>query len=358
MLFRKKKRWLTLSGIVGTVLLIVLGYLCYVLFSYSRIEDRQVLEPTQTGQDGALAVGKTYTAVTQNVGFGAYTPEFTFFMDGGTQSWAESEESVLACIRAAAEQVGEADPDFILFQEVDTDSTRSYHIDQQRLLTEWFADYSSVFAVNYHSAFLAYPFTQPHGASNSGLLTLSKQNVTSAVRRSLPISESFSKFLDLDRCYAVSRIPVENGKELVLYNVHSSAYGSSDEIRTAQMSMLLADMQAEAAKGNYTICGGDFNHDFTGDSTQRLNGGEGVDFGWARPFPAELLPDGIRRCTDYQKLTPTCRNCDLPYEEGNFTIIVDGFLVSDNVTAVSVENVSTGFAYSDHNPVVLQFILN
>ena len=54
---------------------------------------------------------------------------------------------------------------------------------------------------------------------------------------------------------------------------------------------------------------------------------------------------------------PTCRNCDIPYKEGNFTIIVDGFLVTDNEESVSVENVKTDFVYSDHNPVVLEFEL-
>ena len=57
------------------------------------------------------------------------------------------------------------------------------------------------------------------------------------------------------------------------------------------------------------------------------------------------------------KINPTCRNCDVPYKEGNFTIIVDGFIVSDNVTVTSLENVVTGFVYSDHNPVVMKFKL-
>ena len=58
-----------------------------------------------------------------------------------------------------------------------------------------------------------------------------------------------------------------------------------------------------------------------------------------------------------ESLIPTCRNCDIPYKEGNFTIIVDGFLVTDNVETMSVENVKTDFAYSDHNPGVLEFKL-
>ncbi|MGN1095534.1 MAG: endonuclease/exonuclease/phosphatase family protein, partial [Eubacteriales bacterium] len=346
--------------ILLAVILIVIGYLLYVLLTYSRIEDNVALEVNGVAGKEYLETGKTYTVVTQNLGFGAYTADFTFFMDGGEKSRAESRESVIECINAAAQKVGSFSPDFILFQEADIDSTRSYHVDQSKMLSDIFTGYNSVCAINYHSAYLMYPLNEPHGASNSAIMTLSNTKITSSIRRSLPISTGLSKFLDLDRCYSVSRIPVENGKELVLYNVHFSAYGGSDEIRSAQMNMLLSDMKAEYEAGNYCVCGGDFNHDFTGNSTQLLNGyDDNSEFGWAQPFPAELLPEGISRCTDYKdgEIKPTCRNCDIPYGEDNFVIIVDGFLVSDNVKAEYVENIQTGFSYSDHSPVVLKFSL-
>ena len=226
-----------------------------------------------------------------------------------------------------------------------------------KLSAEAFPTFQSVTAINYDSVYLFYPFTDPHGASKSSIMTLSRFAVQSALRRSFPVSDSLSKLLDLDRCYSVSRVAVENGKELVLYNVHASAYGSDETVRTAQMTMLLGDMQAEYEKGNYVVCGGDFNHDFTGDSTKQLNG-TSASFGWAQPFPTNLLPAGLSRCVNYTApLTPTCRNCDVPYEEGNFTIIVDGFIVSDNVTCNTLENVQTNFVYSDHNPVVMTFTL-
>ncbi len=341
-----------------SLVLVVAGYFGYVILSYNRIADNQKITPIASGSQEKIKIGQSYTAVIQNLGFGAYTDDFTFFMDGGKQSWAESRESVVACIEASASKIEALNPDFIMLQEVDFDSTRSYHINQRQMLENRFKAYSSAFAVNYNSAFLMYPLTQPHGASKSGILTLSKHNISETLRRNLPISQGFSKFLDLDRCYTISRIPTENGKELVLFNVHLSAYGGSDEIRTAQMTMLFKDMKKEYENGNYIVCGGDFNHDFTGDSTQKLNGGQTVDFGWAQPFPADLLPDCIKRCTNYSgELIPTCRNCDVPYEEGNFTIIVDGFLVSENVEAVKTENIKADFKYSDHNPVVLEFVL-
>ena len=348
-------------AIITIILLVAIGYFAYIMISYDRIDDNVVLDVEGSATKTQVELDTTYTIVTQNIGFGAYEQDFTFFMDGGTESWARSEETVKRLVSEAADEVSSFNPDFILIQEVDLDSTRSYHINELDLLKDKFAGYSFAKAINYHSAYLMYPFNKPHGKSNSSLVTFSDFVIASSLRRSLPISNSLSKFLDLDRCYSVSRIPVSNGKELVIYNVHLSAYGGSDEIRRGQTTMLFGDMQAEYEKGNYCVCGGDFNHDFTGDSTQKLNGGSDVDFGWAMPFPIEVLNEysGLVRCTNYNndEIKPTCRNCDVPYKEGNFTIIVDGFLVSKNVEVVYLENIVTGFTYSDHNPVVMKFIL-
>lgn len=344
---------------LGLILLVVLVYVAYVFLTYDRIEDGQRLTPEGKGTISSVMTDAEYTVMTQNVGFGAYTADFTFFMDGGESSRAASKESVENCVNGISENIRENDPDFVFFQEVDTDSTRSYHVNERAMLSGDFPGYSEVFAVNYHSAYLMYPLTEPHGRSNSGILTLSRAEISSALRRSLPISTGFSKFLDLDRCYSVSRVSVENGRELILYNVHLSAYGGSDEIRSAQMSMLFEDMKAEYEKGNYCVAGGDFNHDFTGDSSQKLNGASTGDFGWAQPFPEYLLPEGILRCTEYTagEAVPTCRNCDVPYDENTFVIIVDGFLVSDNVTVTSLENIDASFEFTDHNPVKMRFTL-
>ena len=345
------------------VLLVVIGYFAYIMISYDRIDDKVELDISDN--DKALLdkveLNHSYTIVTQNIGFGAYCQDYTFFMDGGTESWARSKESVIDLVNQAADEVNSFNPDFIFIQEVDLDSTRSYHINELDLLKEKFTNFSNVKAINYHSAFLMYPFSKPHGSSNSSLVTFSSFKIASSLRRSLPISTGLSKFLDLDRCYSITRIPTTNGKELVLFNVHLSAYGGSDEIRRAQTTMLFGDMQAEYEKGNYCVCGGDFNHDFTGDSTQKLNGGDMTDFGWAQPFPIEILNEysGLTRVTTYNndEIKPTCRNCDVPYKEGNFTIIVDGFIVSNNVEVTYLENIVTGFVYSDHNPVVMKFTL-
>lgn len=350
------------GGLLGLLLLCVAVYVVYMIVTYHRIEDRQVLEvaePLEKKEDGALTAEVSYRVVTYNIGFGAYTPDFSFFMDGGKSSWAKSRESVIETVEGAARLVDSYEPDFVLFQEVDTDATRSYHVNENELIRQILKEYYSAFAVNYDSSFIMYPFNQPHGSSRAGLVLYSAYPIASSLRRSLPVSTSLSKFVDLDRCYSISRIPVDNGKELVIINLHMSAYGNSDEIREGQISMLCEDMKQEYEAGNYVICGGDFNHDLKAladDGSERAT--------WAYPFPRENLPEHFAFCIDSfteeerQNMWDSARNADMEYVEGvTYTVTLDGFIVSDNIECIAYENVKTGYLYADHDPVYMDFIL-
>ena len=218
---------------------------------------------------------------------------------------------------------------------------------------------SHVFAQNYDSPFLMYPLTQPHGASRSGLLTFSAAAISSARRVELPIENSVMKLVDLDRCYSVSRIPVNDSKELILYNLHLSAYTSDGTIATEQLKLLLADMQAEYEAGNWCVAGGDFNKDLLGDSAQYFGEADQAD-SWAQPIPDGIF-DGyditLAAPLDENDPVPSCRNADSAYHEGQYVLTVDGFMVSKNVAVESAGVVDTGFRWSDHNPVKMVFTL-
>lgn len=359
---KKSLGWKILRAILILLLVVIVAaaaYVAYVFIDYHRIEDNTPLEVVSAGGVQSKAqTGAEYQIVTYNVGFGAYTPDYTFFMDGGESSWAVSKESVIDTINGAAGVIQQMNPEIVILEEVDLDATRSYHVDQSALFRAALPGYDSVTAIDYDSPFLFYPFTQPHGKSLSSIMTFSQFEITSSLRRSLPISTGFSKLVDLDRCYSVSRIPVENGKELVVYAIHMSAYGNSEEVREGQMNMLKEDMAAEVEAGNYVICGGDFNHNL-------LAGDDAVDAeSWAYPYPRSYLPEGMHFCVDElsdgerEALAPTTRNADIPYDpEKSLCLVIDGFIISDNIEQISYSTVDTGFLYSDHNPVQLTFRL-
>ena len=171
-----KKFFKIIGIIIGILVIVLLAYLIYLYASYHRIEDNLPLEVESRVEqaDAKLTTGKEYSALTYNIGFGAYTPDFSFFMDGGKSSWAKSKDSVLETVQGAGELVASYDPDFALIEEVDLDSTRSYHVNEYSVLKDCMSDYDCVFAQNYDSAFLFYPFTQPHGSSKSGLALFSR----------------------------------------------------------------------------------------------------------------------------------------------------------------------------------------
>ena len=356
-----------LGGILLLLILFVGGYVLYMQLNYYRIEDNTALECTNPSE-ATLQSGTTYKALTYNIGFGAYNHDFSFFMDSGTMrdgtavsgtlSRAQSAEIVRTNTQGALDVAQTQDADFYLFQEVDTEATRSYKINQRAFIEQAEPDYSSIYAVNFHSSYLLYPFNEPHGSVLAGLLTLSRYSVSEAVRRSYPVDQSFpTKFFDLDRCFSLLRLPVDNGKELVLINSHMSAYDAGGTIRAEQFKLLNALMQTEYAEGNYVIVGGDFNHALC-DTISSFPSEQNVP-SWVFPLNSDDLAAGLSVVkADNLTEVPTCRSTDLPYVKGvNYTVVIDGFIISDNVTATAL-NLDTDFEFSDHNPVVLAFSLN
>lgn len=346
-------------SVILVLLLIAGGYVAYVFIDYHRIDDKIVLdvEKNYIYSDEikpAAKAGETYSIVTWNMGFGAYSDDYSFFMDGGKYSRAFSKDAAISNIKAMTDKLSELDPDFMFIQEVDTNSTRSYHVDQRAQIMGEFPQYVSVFAKNYDSAYLFYPFLSPHGKSVSGILTESKYNITNALRRQLPIETGVTKLVDLDRCYSVSRVPVEGGKTLCLYNFHLSAYTTDGTIATEQLKMIVDDMKKEFDAGNYVIAGGDFNKDILGNS-EEIFGVPSGNATWAQPIPEGVIPEWLTvvACSN----APSCRNADRPYDETDFVVTVDGFLVSSNVEVEFAEVKDLRFKNSDHNPVEMHFKL-
>ena len=358
---KKKVIWL-ITGLLAAVLLFLLGYFIYLFTTYKRIPDKVELQVVHGTNRDALQTGEnvTYSVLTYNVGFGAYVPEYSFFMDGGKYSRAFSKEAALQAIEGSADVVKQLQPDFVLLQELDLRATRSYNTNQYELFSSYLPSYTSLYAVNFNSAYLLYPLHEPHGKSNSCIALYSAHPVTSAIRRSLPIETDFSKFFDLDRCYSVAELPA-NEKKLFIYNVHLSAYSSDEAMRNAQMELLFQDMEEQYKQGNYVICGGDFNRDLKADWTKGLDASKDT---WAQPFDRTMLPDGFVMGLDQfdsdtvQSIPDTNRNAETPYEPGiTTTYTLDGFIYSNNVNMLSYETIDLQYEYSDHNPVYMTFSL-
>lgn len=359
---------ITLASLLGAVILLVCGYLIYISCQYYRIEDNLKLD-INNNQDGGVTTNKDYTITTYNIGFGAYNHEFSFFMDSGKMldgkevtgknSKAKSKQVVLDNTNGVINVAQTLNSDFYLFQEVDTKGDRSYKVNQLDMLKSLGDSYCYTYAINFHSAYLAYPFNDPHGANTAGVATFSRYKINQSTRISYPVDNSFpNKFFDLDRCFSINRVPTDNGKELVIINSHMSAYDKGGKIRQLQLACLNNILSSEYEKGNYVIAGGDFNHDIA--NSINLFPTQQYVPEWVFQLTQDNLAEHFRFASAVDDAT--CRSTDIPYTKGvNYTAVLDGYIISDNVSITNITNLVNGksvdFLYSDHNPATLTFKL-
>lgn len=346
-------------GIVGILLLILVACVAAYVVFLSVTEytpDEITLLEVENNQEAMVTVDTPLTAVTYNLGFGAYAPEFDFFMDGGTGSTAKDSETVVNNITGSINTLLEINPDFLLLQEVDRRSTRSHFINQYEMIYRIFSDYGTSFAPNFDVKWIAYPFTDMHGKTYAGQTTLSNKKISSSERITLPTDDTWpARLVALDRCMLVSRIPTSDEKELVIVNVHLSAYDKDGTFRKEQLRVLSEFLEAETAKENYIIVGGDFNHLLPPAEEATFNFTDEVPT-WITSIPEEFTPTNFSWQVDPS--VPTIRDTATPFKRGEtFVSIVDGFLVSNNVRVSRTETINLNFKYSDHHPTYIQFEL-
>ena len=341
-----------LLSIVLVVILAVGGFVGYASITEYRpadVEDVDVVANVNAKFDK-----QTATFLTMNVGYCALGEESDFFMDGGKEVRPKSKDTILKNYDGIKNIVISTDADFTLMQEVDFDSKRSYRVDEVASLRSD-VQKTSVFAYNYRSDYVPYPWPTI-GRVRSGLLTFSSYNVSSASRVNLPCPFKWPVSLfNLKRGLLLSRVPMANGKELVVINLHLEAYDDG-EGKIAQTKLLMSVLQAEYQKGNYVVAGGDFNQVFPGTLSVYPNTHPDL---WSVGALSEMT-DGWQYAFD-QSL-PTCRLLNQPYDPTDTVntqyYVIDGYVVSPNLTIEQVQTLDAGFQYTDHNPVKLTVRFN
>lgn len=339
------------------ILLALLAVIAAALLFFTVREYRPdaVEEVTAAGGAYSLRAGDSVTVMTYNTGYAGLSETEDFFMDGGSGVQPESRELVEENLEGIAGILKEHPADAYFLQEVDADSKRSYGIDETAYY-ERALGLEGMYARNFKCDFVPYPLP-PIGKVDSGIFTVTSFQTTEASRISLP--ESFSwpvKTCNLKRCMLETRIPVEGSdRELVLINFHLEAYDSG-EGKAAQSRMLAQKLEEEYEKGNYVIAGGDFNQTFEGIDKYPI---QNKEYWTPGTIGASDLPEHFSFAVD--DTYPTCRLLNAPYS-GNYeesqVYVIDGFIVSDNLTVKSCEVIDVDFRYTDHQPVMLEVVLD
>ena len=319
-------------------------------------------------QQETINLDQIYQIMTFNIGYAGLGEDEDFVMDGGEKGRADSKEIVQAYFDGIQNLLTSYPSDFYLLQEVDQKARRSYEINQVEGIMNTLGDeYSSQYALNFKSIFVPFPLslTDYIGQVESGIQTLTRFEGIETYRHQFPGSFSWPlRVANLKRAMMVSSFEINGSdKQLIIVNLHMSAYDSDGSLRDQEMAYLKTFLEEQKTLGNYVVVGGDFNQTFP-----EADGIFPVDFNLYEAFTIEddFLPEGYRFEIDLSQ--PTCRLLNQPYVKGSpgtQYYLIDGFIVSDNIdlSAISLDygyhvmTIHHEFLYSDHNPVIMRFKL-
>lgn len=297
----------------------------------------------------------TITILTWNIGYCGLGKEMDFFYDGGTRMRTSKEITLNNIKEIANTLASNSDVDFMLLQEIDVDSKRSYEIDQVKALGAALPSFQHYYSANYAIDFIPMPLSNPLGKVNAGLLTLAQATPKQVIRHSYPDKHPWPEGLFMPkRCFMESRFATASGRELVLLNTHNSAYDNGS-LRKLELGVLRNFVLKEYKKGNWVIVGGDWNQNPSGYQ-QKNTDPEALKHFRPSILPEGYFPKGWHLAWD--RTTDSNRFLNKPYHEGKtMTTTIDFFLLSPNIETLNVRVLHKGFANSDHQPVRATFVL-
>jgi endonuclease/exonuclease/phosphatase family metal-dependent hydrolase len=310
-------------------------------FTFDEVEELSSHEFSMT-----IPPSDTLRFFSWNIGYSGLGENMDFFYDGGRMVIPSRKQfdkylhGILTTLKKNSSS------DFFLLQEVDIEAKRSYRIPLNDTIASELPPMSNAFGINYASNFIPTPIAFPMGSVLSGVNTLASYLPKRTVRHALYTNFSWPKRLFLPhRCFLVNRHPMGNGQQLVVVNVHLSAYDDGN-MRDKQLHEVLHFAFSEFNEGNYVVVGGDWNQTPPGyQSTYTDPAGHFIP----KSIPHGAIPREWRWV--YDEHTPTNRSLETNYTKNTPTSILDFFLVSPNIQVVESHTLDHNFKYSDHNPI-------
>lgn len=337
-----------------------------------------MLQVVGKNKSNTISLNTSLDIITYNLSYGIMDPEFSYFkaettmpngsVKRGSSSRATNKDRVSININGSAELVGKganSSTDFILFQDIDVDSTRSYYINQQDILADVLSNFAGVFAENGSSNYVFSPISSPLGKIDTRMATFSNKYMSYKIRHSLTSNTEFmEKYGANDNCIILTQYRTTSGKILTVINVNIGIY-ESEEVRNTNLEEILRYMDYEAnTLGHYVVVGGSFGYLLNGEDGEFLNTSGSPS--WSECFPESFSTEalkkiGFRVVKDEVALDQkigTVRDMSTEYNKGvSFEAVIDGFIVSKGVTVEDVSVIDNGFLYSSHNPVKMSFKL-
>ncbi len=338
------------------IITLVFSFTIYLFINDYQPDKQTNIQLINNNRNIDTLTDNQFSILTWNIGYCGLGAEEDFFYDGGKNSKPQNSNYNLYQNLIFNFLNKFSFVDFMLLQEVDSMSNRSYKNNQIQLLANQLSEFAFIYAKNYDVKYVPFPIFRPMGKVNSGLMSLSKYKSQENIRYGFDANFSALKriFL-LDRCFALQRFKLKNNKDLIIINIHNSAFDSENILKPIELKTLKNVVINEYNKGNFIIAGGDWNQNPPSYNFQDYRN-EWNYTNIDTPVDSNLFEN--KWLWIFDKNIPTNRFNDKPFKKGDSkTTTIDYFLISPNVECLMIKTINLNFRYSDHQPVLFRFRL-
>lgn len=283
-----------------------------------------------------------------NLGYAGLGKDSDFVMDGGEMLRPPSKDHVAKNLEGIREILKRNKADIHIFQEISEPDMLTHGIHVLAGVSEEFSGYNEFFSSDFRTRYIPTRWALRHGLAT---FTKVKSEPVSLIR--LPLEPTKLGGI-IQRMYHIqeTELSTSDGADWVILNIHLSAFDEGGDVRLKQMDRLIEVANEYYQDGKHVIVGGDWNIQLA--DTEFPNTTKEEFLFWRTKLPREKILPGWQIIVDEQ--TPTMRSNERPFVKGeNFTSIIDGFMVSPNVDALSVKTIDTNFEFTDHQPVFAKF---
>lgn len=341
------------------IIVLALTYIIVILAMNTlndyKPEDAAIKRSHSAGAHDTVFQG-TYSMLSWNIGYGGLNKNADFFYDGGSMVFP-GEKEYNQSINQIFERLHSFDSiAFILLQEVDTASARSYYTNQYQNISSRLKKHHGTFIKNYDVSFVPVPLFNPLSRVISGFSLFGIYRAAEIRMTVFPGKFPWPRHLFMpDRCFMTCSYITGSGKYLHIIHTHNSAFDNGT-LREQQINLLNRHMELLYARGDYVIAGGDWNINPPGyKNTHFLSG----DIAFEVSLSAKYKLGGKDWTIAFDPQYPTNRDVSTQYVPGQTpATIIDFFVCSPNIDVVRVETLHDGFLHSDHQPVYLRFKLD
>lgn len=326
----KPRVWIASGGIV-------IAFILMISVNTIRVDRAQPLPPA----------GDSLSVLTWNLGYAGLGAESDFIADGGTHYFPPSAKIVRKNVDGVVGALKTIDADVYVFPEAAKPSPVNYWNDLLGALTKALPQTQHLFSADLLTRYLPWPLRFEHG-----LALFSRKQIGAVNVEPLPLEKGKIGGL-IQRQYSlrVVRVRAQGKSDWVIMGVHLAAFDKNAEIRRKQLAEVMRYATVLHAQGSPVIVAGDFNLVLAQTCFKTTTAPKYL--GWIHNFPMDALPVGWRIGADPR--VASVRTNERPYKAGeNYTTVIDGFIVSPDVEIESVTARDLGFAFSDHQPVLLK----